>query len=209
MFDEFINKTLNRAIDVDGNYGPQCVDLFNYFNDLYNNGERINCLPTGYARSLAENKLNNGILENFVETTYDKLIKGTVVVYGKCKFAPEGHVCFFLEDNNDGTFKALQQNNMDRQYITIDDNPYSGIIGCFIPKQLLDKKEDVKPKFKIGDKVKSIKTGNASSHGDGWSAMSGCVGYISEYIENRPYPYLLSDHEGAVGWYTEDGLTLL
>ena len=44
MFEEFKNLTLGKAIDVDGNWGPQCVDLFNYFNDLYNNGERINCL---------------------------------------------------------------------------------------------------------------------------------------------------------------------
>ena len=36
-FQDFINKTLGKAIDVDGMYGSQCVDLFNYFNKLYNN----------------------------------------------------------------------------------------------------------------------------------------------------------------------------
>lgn len=136
-FQDFINKTKGKAIDVDGRYGSQCVDLFNYFNKLYNNGVYINCQPSGYARSLAENKANNGILKYYKETAINNMITGTVVVYGKCSFAPEGHVCFFIKDNGNGTYQALQQNNKGRQYVTIDNNPYDGIIGAFIPNQLV------------------------------------------------------------------------
>lgn len=138
MFQEFINNTINKAIDVDGNYGPQCVDLFNYWNDLYNNGERINCLPSGYAKSLYENRFNNGILKNFTETAINNMIEGTVVVYGDCKFAPKSHVCFFIKDNGDGTYQALQQNFFGQMYVTINNNPYDGIIGALIPNQLLN-----------------------------------------------------------------------
>lgn len=136
VFQDFINKTKGKKIDVDGLYGGQCVDLFNYWNKLYNN-VYINCRPSGYARSLAENKNNNGILKYFKETAINNMIEGTVVVYGKCKFAPQSHVCFFIKDNGNGTFQALQQNYNNKQYVTINNNPYEGIIGAFIPKQLI------------------------------------------------------------------------
>lgn len=136
-FQDFINQTKGKKIDVDGLYGGQCVDLFNYFNKLYNDSVYINCKPSGYARSLAENKTNNGILKYYKETAVNNMITGTVVVYGKCSFAPDSHVCFFIKDNGDGTYQALQQNNKGRQYVTIDNNPYDGIIGAFIPNQLV------------------------------------------------------------------------
>ena len=137
MFNKFMNKYLGKSVDIDGVYGGQCVDLFNAWNKDYNKGIYINCKPTGYARSLAENKANNGILNYFKETAINNMIEGTVVVYGKCKFAPEGHVCFFIKDNGNGTYRALQQNYNNKQYVTIDNNPYEGIIGAFIPNQLL------------------------------------------------------------------------
>lgn len=137
MFNEFKNKYLGKKVDIDGLYGGQCVDLFNAWNRDYNKGVYINCKPSGYARSLAENKANNGILKYFKETQVNNMIEGTVVVYGKCKFAPESHVCFFIKDNGNGTYQALQQNYNNKQYVTIDNNPYEGIIGAFIPNQLV------------------------------------------------------------------------
>lgn len=136
-FQDFINETKGQAIDVDGLYGCQCVDLFNYFNKLYNNCY-INCQPSGYAKSLAENKNNNEILKYYKETDENNLVEGTVVVYGNCSFAPNSHVCFFIKDNGNGTYQALQQNAGGKQYVTIDDNTYSGIIGYFIPNQLIN-----------------------------------------------------------------------
>lgn len=136
VFQDFIDKTKGKKIDVDGLYGGQCVDLFNYWNKLYNH-VYINCKPSGYARSLAENKNNNGILKYFKETRVNNMIEGTVVVYGKCKFAPDSHVCFFIKDNGNGTYQALQQNYNGKQYVTINNNTYEGIIGAFIPNQLV------------------------------------------------------------------------
>lgn len=152
VFQDFINKTLGKKIDVDDLYGGQCVDLFNYWNKLYNN-VYINCQPSGYARSLAENKNNNGILKYFKETAVNNMIEGTVVVYGKCKFAPDSHVCFFIKDNGNGTFQALQQNYNGKQYVTINNNTYEGIIGAFIPKQLLQDANNVENASKKADQV--------------------------------------------------------
>ena len=142
-FQDFINKTLGKAIDVDGLYGPQCVDLFNYFNKLYNN-VYINCRPSGYARSLAENKANNGILNYYQETAVNNMIEGTVVVYGNCAVAPSSHVAFFVKDNGNGTFQALQQ-NAPKPYVTLSNMSYNGIIGAFIPKQLVGSSNNSSP----------------------------------------------------------------
>lgn len=135
MFQEFIDRYLGQTVDVDGQFGGQCVDLFNAWNRDYNDCY-INCQPSGYARSIAENKENNGLLNYFKETDSNNLIPGTVIVYGCCDFAPFGHVCFFIEDNGNGTYKALNQNYAGQQFVTINNNPYDGIIGYFIPNQL-------------------------------------------------------------------------
>lgn len=140
-FNDFIKKTLGKTIDVDSRYGAQCVDLFNYFNKLYNNCY-INCAPSGYAKSLYENRFNNNILNYYKETTVNNMVLGTLVVYGVCKFAPSSHVCFFIKDNGDGTFQALNQNHQGKKYVSIDNMSYNGIIGCLIPKVL----EKQKPK---------------------------------------------------------------
>ena len=136
MFEEFKNKYLGKSVDIDGKYGSQCVDLFNAWNRDYN-GTYISCNPDKFAKGLAIYKNSNGILKYFTETAVNNMIEGTVVVYGKCAFAPEGHVCFFIKDNGNGTYQALQQNYNNKQYVTINNNPYEGIIGAFIPNQLL------------------------------------------------------------------------
>lgn len=169
MFNEFKNKYLGKTVDVDGAFGGQCVDLFNAWNRDYN-GCYINCAPTGYARSLAENKANNGILNYFNETAINNMIEGTVVVYGQCKFAPVGHVGFFIEDNGDGTFKCLQQNYNNQQVVTINNNPYSGIIGAFIPKQVQEefnrKLEEQKKQEEVKEEVKYL---NLNADIDTWN----------------------------------------
>lgn len=220
MFEEFKQRYLGKTVDIDGQYGGQCVDLFNAWNRDYN-GCYINCSPSGYAHSLAENKANNGILNYFNETTVDNMIEGTVVVYGECAFAPVGHVCFFIKDNGDGTYQALQQNHKGRQYVTIDNNTYNGIIGAFIPKQVqkeFDEKhkpapeptpEPVVKELNIGTRVKAIGEGNGSSYGDSNVAWVGNEGTITRIIEDRPYPYLISDEEGPLGWYKAEDLEII
>lgn len=169
MFNEFKERYLGKTVDVDGAFGGQCVDLFNAWNRDYNNCY-INCAPTGYARSLAENKANNGILNYFNETAINNMIEGTVVVYGQCKFAPVGHVGFFIEDNGDGTFKCLQQNYNNQQVVTINNNPYSGIIGAFIPKQVQEefnrKLEEQKKQKEVKEELKYL---NLNADIDTWN----------------------------------------
>lgn len=138
-FDDFINRVLGQSIDLDKAYGPQCVDLFNYFNYLYNDCY-INCSPSGYAKSIAQNKANNGILKYYKEVPINQMVKGTVVIWNNCKYAPLSHVGFIISDNGDGTFMCLAQ-NAPKPYVTISKAPYDGIIGCFTPNQVLEQLE--------------------------------------------------------------------
>ena len=199
MFEQFKNKYLGKTVDVDGMYGGQCVDLFNAWNRDYN-GTYINCSPSGYARSLAENKKNNGILNYFKETAVNNMIEGTVVVYGICDFAPVSHVCFFIKDNGNGTYQALQQNTNNRQYVTIDNNPYNGIIGAFIPNQILEEKNKEKKcgkpvarneyvdQVKIFDNVTSLRARKAPN------------GEILGYMNSGIYNLLERKADGDYEW---------
>lgn len=157
-FDDFINRVLGQSIDIDKAYGPQCVDLFNYFNYLYND-DYINCSPSGYAKSIAQNKANNGILKYYKEVPINQMVKGTVVVWNNCRYAPLSHVGFILEDNGDGTFKCLAQNSP-KPYVTISNAPYDGIIGCFTPNQIINQLEEERLAREEQERVNQTNTNN-------------------------------------------------
>lgn len=151
-FQDFIDKTLGKAIDTDGvpkKQPFQCVDLAKYWNECYNGDFQIYCTQSGYAKDWAILKNSNGILKYFKETAVNNMITGTLVVWGNCKVAPFSHIGFFVKDNGNGTFKCLQQ-NAPKPYVTISDITYDGIIGAFIPNQLLKKPD---PNSKTADQV--------------------------------------------------------
>ena len=139
-FQEFIDITLGRKIDTDGfpkEQPYQCVDLAKYFNECYNPGFQVYCSKTGYAKDWATEKNSNGLLNHFIETAINNMIKGTLVVWGECRVAPHSHIGFFVRDNGNGTFQCLQQ-NAPYPYVTLSNITYDGIIGAFIPNQLLN-----------------------------------------------------------------------
>ena len=59
--------------------------------------------------------------------------------------------------------------------------------------------------FKVGDRVKTIKTGNGASDGSSNKARSGMTGTITRIIEGAKYPYLVSNGQ-PIGWYKKDAL---
>lgn len=137
-FQEFIDKTLGYQIDTDGypeEQPFQCVDLPKYFNECYFSPFQVYCTDSGYAKDWANLKYSNGLLDYYDETAIDNMIKGTLVVWGNCQVAPYSHIGFFIEDNEDGTFKCLQQNAPD-PWVVISNIRYEGLIGAFIPKNV-------------------------------------------------------------------------
>lgn len=65
--------------------------------------------------------------------------------------------------------------------------------------------EEPKKKLDIGVKVKTIGTGKATSYGEGATAIKGLEGTITNYIEGRPYPYLVNQD----GWYKAEDLEII
>ena len=138
-FQEFIDITLGRRIDTDGypkEQPYQCVDLPKYFNECFNPGFQVYCTKTGFAKDWATEKNSNGLLNHFTETAINNMIKGTLVVWGNCRVAPYSHIGFFVKDNGNGTFQCLQQ-NAPHPYVTLSNITYEGLIGAFIPNQLI------------------------------------------------------------------------
>lgn len=160
IFNKFVDKYVGKKIDVDGIYGAQCVDLFNRYNKDYF-GVYINCQPSGYARSLAENKKNNKILKYYKEVSLSNAVSGSVVVYGKCKVAPKSHVGFLYENLHNGKIKIFHQTSS-LGHAGIETITADGIIGVFTPNNIINEKEEkyfLKCKyngFSIVDGLKSI-----------------------------------------------------
>lgn len=160
VFDSFVKKYNGKRIDVDNMYGAQCVDLFNRYNKDYF-GVYINCQPSGYARSLAENKKNNKILKYYKEVSLSNAVSGSVVVYGKCKVAPKSHVGFLYENLHNGKIKIFHQTSS-LGHAGIETITADGIIGVFTPNNIINEKEEkyfLKCKyngFSIVDGLKSI-----------------------------------------------------
>jgi len=75
---------------------------------------------------------------------------------------------------------------------------------------LNDLKED--EELKVGDKVKIINYGNASSYGDkNRAAGLGYIRYITAIYNNRPYPYQVglkndTSSVSTIGFYKKDAL---
>lgn len=166
-FDEFVKKYKGKKIDVDNIYGAQCVDLFNRYNKDYF-GTYINCHPSGYARSIAENKHNNRLLNYYIETPLNEAIEGSVVVYGKCRIAPKSHVGFIYKNLHNGKIKIFHQTTSlgkaGIETITTD-----GIIGVFTPKNLIEENKKYFPKcsykgYSIVDGLKNIKADSSYSY---------------------------------------------
>lgn len=95
------------------------------------------------------------------------------------------------------------------------DNNYTIIIGnvLTIPNPAEVKEEPVVPtpvpsnKFKIGDKVKIIGTGNGSSYGTSNTAYGiGWTRQILKIWEGRAYPYQVGNNSGTTGFYKADAL---
>ena len=63
--------------------------------------------------------------------------------------------------------------------------------------------------LKVGTRVRSTGIGNGSSEGDSNVAIAGAEGTITRIREGYPYPYLVSDDQGALGWYKAEDLEII
>lgn len=91
---EFYNRTVGRAFDVDGSYGFQCWDL--WAECCRANGvplSVIHCSLTGYVEDTWKLRHKSGILQFFDAIPADQIIVGDWIIWGKdYSLTPKSHV---------------------------------------------------------------------------------------------------------------------
>lgn len=91
---EFYNRTVGKAYDVDGSYGFQCWDL--WAECCRSNGvplSVIHCSLTGYVEDTWKLRNKSGILQYFDAIPADQIIVGDWIIWGKgYSLTPKSHV---------------------------------------------------------------------------------------------------------------------
>lgn len=91
---EFYNRTVGKAFDVDGSYGFQCWDL--WAECCRSNGvplSVIHCSLTGYVEDTWKLRNKSGILQYFDAIPADQIIVGDWIIWGKdYSLTPKSHV---------------------------------------------------------------------------------------------------------------------
>lgn len=104
-FNEFINYVKNAGgVDVDGAYGKQCMDLYNFY---CNNVLKLKNCGANYAKNI----LNNENIMNNVDriNNYAEFVpkKGDIAVWCGGEY---GHVAICLGEGDVNKFKTIDQN---------------------------------------------------------------------------------------------------
>lgn len=114
-YKDFKKRYLGKRLDYDGYYGPQCWDLYAFY-DKYLGYKPCNCTNTGYVIDLGLG--NKSMLTN--HKIVDVPQQGDIVVfnYGTLQ-CPYSHIGIIDVVNND-TLKVLGQNQgSDTEYVTV------------------------------------------------------------------------------------------
>lgn len=119
-FDEFIKKYTNVAVDFDGYYGTQCMDLMHqYVYDVLNIKDKT-VLAAQYAKLVWEQFKWGELFDIIPNTLYGVPVRGDIIVWG----GEYGHIAIFVEgDVNSfssfdanyplGTLPHIQYHNYD------------------------------------------------------------------------------------------------
>ncbi len=104
-FNDFINDVKAKGgVDVDGAYGKQCMDLYNYYSEFMFGAHNVGA-------DFAKNVIYNDNVYNFYERidNYLEFIpqKGDVAVWTGAEY---GHVAICLGEGDINGFKTLDQN---------------------------------------------------------------------------------------------------
>lgn len=102
----WISQYNNRYVDYDGQFGAQCVDLYNFYTSGFVGGDPM----MGRVRYAAD------IFNNYDPRVYQRIAgrgqsrMGDVAVFGAGPGTPSTHVAIVVGDNGDGTLRVLQAN---------------------------------------------------------------------------------------------------
>ena len=197
--EEFRNKYLGKAIDVDGAAGVQCVDLFKQCCYLAGKGA-FALGGSGYADEIVHrfNALGLGTYFDLVQLANAQY--GDWLVWDKgSKECADSHVAMFERWEGSKVF-VLGQNQFGQRKATEGSISTSGIIGVLRLKAWKRVEQAPTAKYGVGTPVC---TGHiwASSTDTGAGYTGDWKGKITRVIPGARHPYLLND--GNIGW-TDD-----
>lgn len=127
---EFIKKYENKAVDVDGNYGAQCVDLFNrYCMDVWGIKEPIKEFPVASAYQLYDMAKKKSNFETVFNDPNAVPKEGDVIIWNQ-GVGPHGHVGIYVEGDV-MKFTAFEQNWNNIQKSVKNPHTYNHVQGWF------------------------------------------------------------------------------
>lgn len=164
-FDEFIKKYNGQAIDYDGGYGVQCVDLIKLYADKVL-GLKFGAF--GNAHAYYDNFENIKMLkDNFVKikNTPDFVPqKGDIIVWNKNRGGGAGHIAVCNGVGTTSYFCSYDMNWAGKKAMQLIKHTYSNIYGVLRPKNQININGVA---FKNGDIVEiNLEIGVASQDGN-------------------------------------------
>lgn len=194
-FNEYINYRLaNGAVDKDGAYGYQCMDLYNDYC------EKVLGL-TNTGADCAKHILNNANIMNNV-TRIDNTPefvpqKGDIAVWTGGKY---GHVAICLGEGDTNYFKSLDQ-NWKAQKLTEEKHNYIDYAPLVFlrPKNQESMQDNLQPQptygHKIGDRVvfSSYYASSTDGQDKAYIAKENLTGTITDIRVGARNPYLIDN----------------
>lgn len=127
---QFIKKYQDKAVDFDGNFGPQCVDLFNrYLVDVYKIKEPIKEFPVISAFQLYDMAKKKPNFETQNNGLFDIAKPGDIIVWNQ-GVGPHGHVGICVKAGL-MSLEVFEQNWNGVQKSVINKRGYKNITGFF------------------------------------------------------------------------------
>ena len=102
----FIQQYNNKYLDYDGQFGAQCVDLYNFYVTKFVGGDPM-MGRVGYAQDIFNN-YDARAFKRYGNNVAGRM--GDVAIFGRGAGTPFSHVGIVVGDNGDGTLRILQSN---------------------------------------------------------------------------------------------------
>ena len=136
--DEFYNKHLGMAVDMDKAYGVQCVDLFKAFTYEMWGITNYTC-GNGWASGLWINRKTRPYYDKFIEVSLNDLQNGDWLFWNNgSKSCPDSHVAMYYN----GYFFGQNQNGVNgNRAACLKKFSTNGVLGVLRPKEYIKKVE--------------------------------------------------------------------
>lgn len=129
-FDDFITEWIGKVCDYDGQFGTQCMDIFDYYCQDVLGLTRSEIVSTLFSKNPITLYTQNNVGKYFQKIDNTLLgvpKKGDVFIFGP-KVGVDGHICIFVEGNI-LNFKSFDANWPVGTLPHIQAHNYTGALG--------------------------------------------------------------------------------